>query len=333
MKKLLLLFSLKLVLILAVGCSNTNNNASTETDANEDTQNQDVAAYPEKDIEIYIPYSPGGDTDFSVRAMAEFFEKEWGVNISVINQTGGGGAVATESVASAEPDGYKLFYNQQALFIGIATEQLDVSLDDLTPIGYFAEVGQTFATKSDKGWDDLSDFVESAQEDDYAYGADFGATTHFMGGMLAKEADIDLDMVDGGGESDRIADLLGDHIDITVLSTGGAKEYQESGDFNLLAVLSEERSDAVPDVPTVEELGYDINFTPTHILYGPQGLDEEILEKWDEGIKKLVEDEEYQNQLEEFGGLSHEYKDMDAVNKQVEDSMLDIEDLKTNLGF
>src|SRR5699024_4007964 len=160
MKKLLLLFSLKLVLILAVGCSNTNNNASTETDANEDTQNQDVAAYPEKDIEIYIPYSPGGDTDFSVRAMAEFFEKEWGVNISVMNEAGGRDAVATEFVANAEPDSDKRYYNQQALFIVIDTEQLDVSIDDLTPIGSFAGVGQKIEKKSDEGLDDLSDLVE-----------------------------------------------------------------------------------------------------------------------------------------------------------------------------
>src|SRR5699024_8685275 len=140
-------------------------------------------------------------------------------------------------------------------------------------------------------------------------------------------------LLDGGGETERIAEMLGGHIDITATSTGGAKEYQDSGDFKVLAVLSEERDDLFPDVPTAQELGYDIIFPTTHILYGPDDLDEEVIEVWNEAIKELVENEEYQNQLEEFGGISHNYKSLEELDEFIIDNVERIEGIKDQLGY
>src|SRR5699024_7203428 len=231
-------------------------------------------------------------TDASARIMAEHMQNYLGENIVGINEAGGGGTIAFEDVRTADPDGYKLLFFHQAMHTGYATDRFQHPATDLKAIGTFSAVNQAYVIGADAPWDTLEDFVNDAKENPgkYSFGAQLSGTTHFMAAMLGEEADIDFKILDFGTESERMAALLGKQVDMVVTSVQNAVEYVESGDFKVLAVLTDERTDEAPDFPTAKEQDYDIEFSLQHILYGPADLPDEVVKVLNDATEKLAED-------------------------------------------
>lgn len=302
---------------------------------NSDASSGEEVNYPTESIELVLPYSPGGQTDISARVVADHLKDIIGEDIVVVNQDGGGGAVALNTVLNSNKPGYQLFFGHQATYTGYATGQLDVNVtEDTTPITTFSSVGQAYIVSADSPWDSLEEFVEDAKESpgQYKYGVDFGGTTHFMGAMLTNETGIELDMVDVGGEAERISALLGKQVDIVVTSIGNAVKYVESGDYKVLATLTEERVETAPDFPTATEQGYDIVFEVTNILMGPKDLDDSIVQKINEAVEELVADEDYQNQLVQID-QPHVYLNHEETVEFVNEEFEYIQTLAAELGF
>jgi len=289
-KKILDLLSVFFVSVILVACGDSTSGS--------DNKNEN-SNYPEKPIELVIPYSSGGQTDIAARILAEYLQDNLDNDVKVVNQEGSGGAVAINEVVTANPDGYKILLHHDAMHVSNVMDQINESYKDLTPIDASAEVEQTFVVSADSPWESLDDFVKDAKEnsDEYIFAADIGATTHFMGEMLAQEADIDLKMQDTGDESERMSSLLGGHSDIAATSLGNAIDYEESGDFKILAVLSEDLGDEYSDLKTAKEQGYDVVFPVRNVLYGPSDLPEEVIDVWDDVTKKIVEDDNYQEEI------------------------------------
>ncbi|MEB5481863.1 tripartite tricarboxylate transporter substrate binding protein [Shouchella clausii] len=276
--------------ILLVACSNHDETAVTQAA---------IDTYPKQTIELYVPASPGGQSDAGARVLARHISKYLDSDIVIVNQDTAGGALAFENVYRAKADGYKLLYYHQALHTSYAVGQYDYSALEMTPIGTFAGINQVFVTRADAPWDSLEELVEEARQHPYEilYGGQIGGTTHFMGEQLGQVADVDIKVLDVGGESDRMTALLGNQIDFVSTGIGNALNYIESGDFKALAVLSEERDELAPDIPTALEQGYDVQFPIIHTLYGPPNLPEEIIHKWNAAAEQLAEDEEYVQDL------------------------------------
>ncbi|MDG5788055.1 tripartite tricarboxylate transporter substrate binding protein [Evansella sp. AB-P1] len=319
----LLLLTVVGSLFILVGCG----------DGAEDT-GAEGADYPKQAIEIYVPASPGGATDASARIIAKHINEYLGEDFIIINESGGGGTLAFETVRNDDTNGYKLLYFHQALHTGYATNRYEYPATDLTAIGTYSAVNQAYVVSADSPWDSLDDFVEDAKSNpgEYSFGAQLSGTTHFMGAMLAQEAGIEYDILDFGAESDRMAALLGGQIDMIVTSVGNAIEYVESGDFKVLAVLNEERDPAAPDFPTAVEQGYDIVFSITHALFGPSDLPENVIAALNEATAELAEDEAY---IEALGNLGHVHvlNDSEATTDLIEREFNIIQDLGKELGF
>ncbi|MFZ4453732.1 tripartite tricarboxylate transporter substrate binding protein [Salibacterium aidingense] len=307
--------------------------SASSSESNESSKSEDNS-YPEETIEIYVPFDPGGPTDNSARIVAEEMPDILGEDIAVVNQTGGGGNTAINSVVNSDSEGYDFFYGHQALFSGIATGNIEYELSDLTPITTFSSSTQALVVSSNSGWEDLDDVVEAAEEkpDEYNLATDFGGATHFLGGMFLEEADIDINMVEAGAESERMSSILGGQVDMTFTSGSNAAEYQESGDFNVLGVFADEGDVVLPDVPTASEQGYDVDFPITHVLYGPADLDDSVVEAWNKATEQLTQDEGYTESLNNIGH-QHEYKTQEETGQFVEENFQYIEDLKGQLGY
>ena len=320
MKKISLLLLTVLMAVLFLAACNS-------SEASED--------YPEGTIEILIPYSAGGQTDISARVFAEHIQKYLDTDVVIINQTGGSGAVALNEVASDDSEGYKFLLHHDAMHTGYAVGQLEQTFEDLTPLDVSAAVNQAFVVHADSPWDNLTEFVEDSQANpgEYVYAADIGGTTHFMGGMLTQATDIDLKMQDVGGEAERMAALLGGHADIAVTSVSNAVDYVESGDYKVLAVLTEERDELAPDFPTAIEQGFDITFSVTNVLYGPPELPEGIIEIWDEATEELVADEEYQQAISDVNMVHDKALNQEETEKHVKESFDYIQGLGEDLGY
>lgn len=292
-KRVALAFSLFLSLCVLVGCGSTTNQGAAAGGAD----------YPTKPIEILVPANPGGQTDASARVMAEYMKKYLGGDLVIVNQAGGGGAIAFDNVMTTKPDGYKLLYYHQALHTGKATKKMEDDITALRAIGTFSGVNQVFVANASAPWSDLNGFVEQAKQNpgQLKFGGQLGGTTHFMGAMLAQEAGIDLQILDIGTESDRMAALLGGQIDMAVTGVSNAMQYVESGDFKIIAVLADERDPVAPDFPTAKEQGYEVVFPIVHTLYGPKDLPDEIVDAWNKATEELAKDPDYVEGLAKTG--------------------------------
>ncbi|MEK4566339.1 tripartite tricarboxylate transporter substrate binding protein [Alkalihalobacillus sp. FSL R5-0424] len=278
-------------LLFLAACSSSEGKQATEAD---------IANYPNKTIEVYVPASPGGQTDTAARVMAKHLPKYLGANIVIVNQATAGGALAFENVRSSDKDGYSLLFNHQALHTGHAVRQLEYSTNELTAIGTYSSVNQVFVVSANSPYETLDDLVDYAKENpnEIIYGSQIGGTTHFMGELLGIESDTEIKILDVGSESDRMTGLLGGQIDLAVTGVGNVLNYIESGDFRALGVLADERDELAPELETTVEQGYDVQFPIVHSLYGPKDMPDEIVQKWNDATEQLAQDEDYNEELE-----------------------------------
>ncbi|MFK3936102.1 tripartite tricarboxylate transporter substrate binding protein [Alkalihalobacillus sp. NPDC078783] len=278
-------------LLFLAACSSSEGKQATEAD---------IANYPNQTIEIYVPASPGGQTDTAARVMAKHLPKYLGEDMVVVNQATAGGALAFENVRASDKAGYSLLFNHQALHTGHAVGQLEYSTEELTAIGTFSSVNQVFVVSANSPYETLDDLVTFAKDhpNEVIYGSQIGGTTHFMGELLGIESGSEIKILDVGSESDRMTGLLGGQIDVAVTGVGNVLNYIESGDFRALGVLAAERDELAPELQTTVEQGYDVQFPIVHSLYGPGDMPPEIVEQWNEATEKLAQDEEYLDELQ-----------------------------------
>lgn len=253
--------------------------------------------WPKRTITIVVPFGTGGDSDFNARVMAKYLSKELGVNVVVENISGSGGSIGSSAVKDAEPDGYTVLQNHNALMISRANGISDFGLEAFELVGITAaNPGDVFAVASSTGIETLDDLVEACKKQKMTVATNIGATTQVLSFMLAEYADVV--QVDVGGIADKVVALLGGHVDIIVGPYGNVKPYVDSGDFNILGVCAKERAALYPEVPTCIEQGYEIYFPTRFFMAFPRGTDQRIVEKFRAAVEKIITtNEEYAEEI------------------------------------
>lgn len=254
---------------------------------------------PEGNVEILTPGTPGGDQDLAARHYAEWLSKYWGVNVVVTNISGDAAAMLT--IHDAQPDGNSILYHTDAFLINVAKGSVDFTLDDVNITAVTGQLdGQVLVCRSELGWKTLDDLKAAcdAEPDTHIVSIAYSKTTQIMGQMLVNSG-VQCRLADSDGGSDRIAKLLGDFVDAAFLTYDAAKDYVDSGEFTILAIVQEERSDVCPDVPTAVEQGYDVVFPTTHFTILPKDASEEVIAGWQAAIKAANEDQEFVDSLSE----------------------------------
>jgi|LSQX01.3.fsa_nt_gb tripartite-type tricarboxylate transporter receptor subunit TctC len=253
--------------------------------------------WPKRTITIVVPFGTGGDSDFNARVMAKYLSKELGVNVVVENISGSGGSIGSSAVKDAEPDGYTVLQNHNALMISRANGISDFGLEAFELVGITAaNPGDVFAVASSTGIETLDDLVEACKKQKMTVATNIGATTQVLSFMLAEYADVV--QVDVGGIADKVVALLGGHVDIIVGPYGNVKPYVDSGDFNILGVCGKERAALYPEVPTCIEQGYEIYFPTRFFMAFPRGTDQRIVEKFRAAVEKIITtNEEYAEEI------------------------------------
>lgn len=240
------------------------------------------ADYPERPVTIIVPWGAGGGTDTIIRIFAAEFEQELGQPINVVNRTGGSGVVGHAAIAQANPDGYTL---------GACTPEITyfdvVGLAPLTPDNYelllrLAELpaGVTVAADSSYGsLEELFDALKAGERGEYtSSGSGIGGVWHMAAaGMMkavGKPADT-VNFVPSKGGAPSLQDLVSGGLTMFTGSPVEAKSLAEAGEVRILGIMSDERSDAFPDVPTLKEQGVDFSISNWFALCAPSGLPED----------------------------------------------------------
>ena len=290
--------------------------------------------YPSDSIQIVVPVKAGGDTDANARLLTKYMEKELGVAMPVVNVSGSSGTIGMEQVRSAEPDGYNaLFFHTEAMLPEIA-ELVDYQLDAFKMAGVCLQANTTLlVTHKDSGFSTLQEFIDQAKANPgkLEFGMAVGGYPQLVGLALEKEAGIDLNLVDIGGNADKVAALAGHNTDIINVEYAVVKDYLETGEFVALAVLNDERNPLFPDIPTAKEQGLNnMVFGKFFFVAFPKDTPDDIVNTFSAAMKKVVENPEFVKAAEESYALTPVYMDPKEATEyaqQVYDKLNSYKDL------
>ncbi len=258
-------------------------------------------------ITIVVPFAAGGPTDTVTRLIAEPMAEELGVEIVVENIAGAGGTVAAADVANAEPDGYRVLMHH----IGMSTAPTlypDLPydpLEDFQTIGLVTEVPMTIVGSPNfepNTMEELVTYVEANLDTVNYANAGIGAASQLCGLLFETATGLDINEVPYDGTGPALDDLLGDQVDFMCDQTTNTTEYILSEEVKVYAVTTPERIEALPDVPTTAEAGYeDIEVTVWHGLYVPAGSPQEAVDALNAALLVALADQNVIDSLADLG--------------------------------
>lgn len=257
--------------------------------------------WPEHAVQIVVPFNAGGDTDYNARLLAKYLEPELGVAMPVVNVSGAGGSIGARQVLEAEPDGNTVLLFHTAMLVNTASGLADFSFSDLEISAIVGrEPGAVLVVRADAPWQSLDQLMEAsaASPGSIDLTTNIGATTYLIGSMINK-AGASFNFVDVGGSSNRLTAVLGGNVDVSQNPLGQVAPYLENGELRALATVANERSEALPDVLTFREQGYeDVGFQYAFFFAFPPGTDPAIVTALSEATGKIVQgNEDYQREL------------------------------------
>lgn len=265
--------------------------------------------FPDKAIELVVPYSPGGGTDIAARVFAQCLETQLPEKVVVRNITGGAGAVAENDVLRSRPTGYKLLWQHQQLFVLSARGVTDHSYDDFDAVGQGAFAAWGIFAGKNAPFDDIASmkaYVE-ANPGKVSIGAAIGTTSHFGSLVFMEKAGIDpkqVQIVSLSGAKDRIVAMMQGNLDVAPMEVSAATPYIEAGQMKSIAVLGESRDTAAPDLSTAKEQGVDVVYGVPFFTWAPKGTPEDVLTTLRTAWKNAAEDPACAEALEQKGSVS-----------------------------
>jgi tripartite-type tricarboxylate transporter receptor subunit TctC len=259
--------------------------------------------FPTRAITIIVPWSAGGGTDVLARALARSGQEHLGVPVVVENRPGGSGAVGLGEVLTARPDGYTLAILPVELAFLSQTGIYPFSFDNFTKIMNLNTDPAALTVKAGR-FQDVDEFISYARANPGALKVGHSGTGllwHLAAGTLALEADIDLVYVPFDGAAPAQAALIGGHIDAITVSGAEVSAQVRAGELQILAMMGESRLEIFPDVPTLRELGIDVNINTFRGLGGPRDIPADRVAILHDAFKKMMEEPEFISTLENMG--------------------------------
>lgn len=221
-----------------------------------------AGAWPQRPIELIVPFAAGGGTDVLARALAEVARKHLPQDLIVLNRAGASGAVGWTELANARPDGYK---------IGIITVELTmiphmgltkISSDAVLPVARLNADPATIAVRADSPYRSIEELIAAARKDEAAVrigNAGPGSLGHLAAAALQDKAGVKFNHAPYRGANPAVLDLLGGHIEAVAVTPVEVATYVAAGKIRPLAIMAEQRIQAGWEaVPTLKERGIDL---------------------------------------------------------------------------
>lgn len=266
-----------------------------------------MAAWPQKPITLVVPYAPGGLTDSVTRVLADGLTRELKQPVVIENRPGAGGKIGMEQVKRAPADGYVIGLAVAGTMVTLPLTDPNYGLDPLTDFEPITLAVNTFnvlaVAPSTLPTGGLQEFIDLAKSrpGELNYGTPgIGTSFHFNNVLMAQMLGIDTMHIAYKGESNALIDVAGGAIDY-MLAGQGAKSYVESDKVRALAVTSNSRVQAYPDVPTFKELGIDFTTSGWVGYVAPAGVPENILERLNTAFVNVIQEPKAQESFKAMG--------------------------------
>lgn len=247
--------------------------------------------YPNKSINMIVPYAPASGADLGSKIMADKMTEFLGQPMVSVYKPGGGGSLGAAFAAKAKPDGYTVLVGSVSpVVLSPIVKNLDYKLEDFVILGTYSKIPLWLAVKKEARWNTLKEFVEDAKKNPGKFSiSTFGKLTavDFVLELLNKHAGIKLVNVPYKSSGEALTALLGGHAEGAMVS--GASGHLEAGNVRILAVADEQRLEGLPDVPTFRDCGYPIVVTSHYSFCFPKGTPPKVADRFFDAQKKAVE--------------------------------------------
>ena len=252
------------------------------------------SVWPKKTIQVYIPFKPGGDTDLSSRVMAKYASEALGRSVVIINLAGAGGSLAPLKVKDSPADGYTALYYHPSFFMNNLMGVIDFDHNEFEIVGIPAfSDSDVLCVNADSDFYTMDDLIAQARSepDSIKYATTLGNYSYIQGVAIEDAMGVSFNKVDVGGGADKLQALLGGNLDASVFTVNMVKDYVDSGDLRIIGQFAPERSQYMPEYPTLKEQGVDVAFEKFYFVGFPKGTPREIVDAFAMGIKEGTESE------------------------------------------
>ena len=263
--------------------------------------------WPTRTIQIVVPYTPGTGGDILARILGPKLAERWKVSVVTDNRAGASGNIGTEFVAKSAPDGYTLLCTATSFGTNPAINR-NLPFD---PVKSFAPVIQLARSSVAvivtpglpvKSMRQFLDFARNAPGKLNYSSPGNGSPQHLAMELLKLDAHVDLVHVPYKGSGGALADLVGGHVQAMIVSLQTVAPYVQSGKLRMLAVMSAERSEVFPEVPTLKEVGLpDLEVDTWYGVFAPAGTSKAVIDKINGEMNALLKQADVRELLAKQG--------------------------------
>jgi len=264
--------------------------------------------YPERPVRIIAPYAPGGTVDALARELSAALTKDLNQTFFVENRPGAGGNIGLQALAQAAPDGYSIgigaanmLATNRALYKSLPFD----TLKDFTPVGFIGRVPYVLVIHPSVKANDFKELIAliKSEPDKFSFGSSGqGNTAHLFGELLKVRTGIEMVHVPYKSSGEALQDLLAGRIQLQFFTPVDLLPLIRDGRLRPVAVASAQRLPALPDIPTLTELGVDGFDTPTWFgVIAPAGTPPDIIGFLNEHMRKSMAQPEVAHRLAQAG--------------------------------
>src|SRR5688572_15683270 len=273
-------------------------------------QNASAQKYPERPVTMIVPFSAGGPTDSVARIVAEHMAMALGQQIVIDNVTGAGGTAGTARAAQASPDGYTIMMGHMGTHGAAPAMYPKLRYDptkDFEPVGLAAGTPILIVARKDFQPKDLKEFIAhlKANKDKVNQAhAGVGSVSHTTCVLLSSILGVKTTVVAYKGTGPALNDLVGGQVDYMCDQVVNVIEQVRAGTIKAYAIATEERSPALPDLPTTKEAGLpEFEVSAWNAIFAPKGTPKEIVAKLNDAYQKALADEGVRKRLLDLGSV------------------------------
>jgi tripartite-type tricarboxylate transporter receptor subunit TctC len=267
--------------------------------------------FPAKPVRLIVPFPAGGGLDFTTRVIAQKLGDAWGHGVVVENRPGASGMIGAESVVRSPRDGYTLLScspAEVALNAALYPKMSYDPLRELAPISLtaiYANVLAVHASVPARSWKELVALSRQTAGGIGFGSSGTGSTQHLTGEWLKRNAGINLLHVPYKGAAPATTDLVGGQIPMGILGAAPLIPHLKAGRLRALAVTTAKRTPALPEVPTLAEVGLKFESSQWFGLLAPAGTPREVIAKINADLQRVLALGEVKERLATQGGETH----------------------------
>jgi tripartite-type tricarboxylate transporter receptor subunit TctC len=264
------------------------------------------AGFPDRPVHIVVPFPTGATADAATRVIARKLAELWGQPVIVENRPG---APGVQAVATAAPDGYTLLLGNASLLATapLLNPKLPYKVDrDFVPVGQLMSNNPVLVIAASSGIKSIKELVDQARAkpEKFTYSsAGIGSTNYLMMELFQSATGTKMVHIPYKGGGQQVTDVMGRHVDVSMLSVPSVLTQVKSGGLRALAIVGPKRDRALPDVPTMAEAGArGVEYSIWFGLYAPAKTPASVVHKVGADLQRALGADDVVNQITSLGG-------------------------------